>query len=120
MWLYTAWLYIGHVVEYCMVVYWSYGCILHGFIMVMWLCTVWSYIGHVAKILASEYRDGQLEPWQHQYVVSMSKRLNQHCLSLLNYEISTRWEHPHKRCLFSAVISLEETALINQLISLLP
>ena len=71
------------------------------------------HIGYVAKMSVSGYRDRWLEPWLHQYVVSMSKTLNPHCFSRLNCEMSTRLAHPRVSCLFCAISALKEIALKN-------
>ena len=57
-------------------------------------------IGHVGKISVSGYSDQRFKSRLHQYVVSLSKTLNPHCLSC---EMSTKWEHPREGCLFSVI-----------------
>ena len=54
-----------------------------------------------------------VEPQLHQYVVSLSKTLYPHCFCRLSCEMSTRREHPHEGCLFSAISFLEKLALKN-------
>ena len=64
------------------------------------------------------FLDTEIDGSNHGYIsvfVSMSKTLYLHCFSRLSREISTRREHPHEKCLFSAMSSPEEIALKNRL-----
>ena len=50
----------------------------------------------------------------HQYVVSLSKKLNPQCFSQISCKISTRWKHTREQCLFSAMNRTEKISLENR------
>ena len=54
-------------------------------------------IGHVVRLSVSGYRGLRFEP-RHQYFVSLSKTLYQHCFSRISCEMSTRLIHPREEC----------------------
>ena len=56
------------------------------------------HIGHVVRMSVSGYRGRQFESRQHQYAVSLSRRLYPLCFSRLSCEMSTRWGQPREGC----------------------
>ena len=54
-------------------------------------------IGLVVRMSILDTKDRRFEP-QHQYVLSLSKRLYPHCFGRLSCEMSTRWGQPREGC----------------------
>ena len=59
--------------------------------------TTTEHIGRLVIMSVSGYRGRLFEP-RHQYVVSLSKTLYQHCFSRLSCEMTTRWGQPREVC----------------------
>ena len=59
----------------------------------------------------SAYSDSCFLRRLDQFVVSLSKVLNQYCFNRLSCEMSTRREHPREGCLLSAISYPKEIAL---------
>ena len=69
---------------------------------------------HDCEKSVSEYRGRWVHCQQHGYVVPLSKTLYQYCFSSPWWLMSTRWEHSHERCMFSAMSAPEKIAPKNQ------